>query len=210
MLQQIPYFLLIKMIAEQQQRLILASSSIWRQQLLHRLGLPFEVISPDIDETRRDNEPGGVLACRLARSKAEKIAGARSNAVVIGCDQVADVDGRILGKPGTAARAREQLKLQSGKSVIFHTGLCVCAPNFAEPRMHLEAVTTRFRNLSDIEIARYVAAEDVTATAGSLKSEGLGITLVAAIESSDPSALVGLPLIGLCKLLAEAGIALLP
>lgn len=187
---------------------ILASSSIWRYQLLRQLGLCFEAISPDIDETARDGEAGDGLACRLARTKADTIAADRPDAVVIGCDQVADVNGRILGKPGTAARAREQLQLQSGQAVVFHTGLCVCAPDFAEPRLHLETVTTRFRELSDAEIARYVAAEDVTATAGSLKSEGLGITLVSAIESKDPSALVGLPLIGLRRLLAEAGIAL--
>ncbi|WP_109994372.1 nucleoside triphosphate pyrophosphatase [Salinisphaera sp. LB1] len=187
---------------------ILASSSVWRRQLLQQIGLPFEATSPDVDETAHAGEPGDALACRLARAKAEKVAADWPEAVVIGSDQVADVDGYILGKPGTAARAREQLRWQSGKRVVFHTGLCVCAPAFAEPRLHLETVTTRFRELDDAEIARYVAAEDVTATAGSLKSEGLGITLVAAIESSDPSALVGLPLIGLRRLLAEAGLAL--
>lgn len=187
---------------------ILASSSVWRRQLLRQIGLHFEATSPDIDETAHDGEASETLACRLAQTKAEKVAVDWPDAIVIGCDQVADVEGRILGKPGTAARAREQLKLQSGKTVVFHTGLCVCAPAFAEPRLHLESVTTRFRDLDDAEIARYVAAEDVTATAGSLKSEGLGITLVAAIESKDPSALVGLPLIGLRRLLAEAGVAL--
>lgn len=187
---------------------ILASSSVWRRQLLRQIGLHFEATSPDIDESAHEDEASDALACRLARMKAEKIAADWPDAVVIGSDQVADVEGRILGKPGTAARAREQLRMQSGKSVVFHTGLCVCAPAFAEPRVHLETVTTRFRDLDDDEIARYVAAEDVTATAGSLKSEGLGITLVSAIESKDPSALVGLPLIGLRRLLADAGIAL--
>lgn len=187
---------------------ILASSSVWRRQLLHQINLCFETISPDVDERPGDGEASDALACRLARAKAEKIAADRPQAVVIGSDQVAGVDGRILGKAGTATRAREQLKLQSGKVVVFHTGLCVCAPAFTEPRLHLETVTTRFRELSDAEIDRYVAAEDVTATAGSLKSEGLGITLVSAIESQDPSALVGLPLIALRGLLAEAGIAL--
>lgn len=187
---------------------ILASSSIWRQQLLRRIGLPFEAISPDIDESPRPGEASDALACRLARSKADKVAANQPQAVVIGCDQVANVGGRLLGKPGSAARAREQLRLQSGRSVVFHTGLCVCAPGLAGPRLHLETVTTRFRALDDAEIARYVEAEDVTATAGSLKAEGLGITLVEAIESNDPSALIGLPLIGLRRLLAEAGIAL--
>lgn len=187
---------------------ILASSSVWRQQLLRQIGLAFEAISPDIDETAGNGESGDALARRLAQAKAEKIAADRPDAIVIGSDQVADVEGRILGKPGTPARAREQLKLQSGKTVHFHTALCVCAPAFAEPRLHLETVVTRFRDLSDDEIARYVEAEDVTATAGSLKSEGLGITLVSAIESHDPSALIGLPLIALRTLLADAGRAL--
>lgn len=188
--------------------IILASSSVWRRQLLRQINLRFEATSPDIDETAAAGESGDALATRLAQTKAEKVAADWPEAIVIGCDQVADVDGWILGKPGTRARAREQLRLQSGKAVIFHTGLCVCAPNFDAPRLHLETVTTRFRDLDDAEIDRYVAAEDVTATAGSLKSEGLGITLVSAIESKDPSALVGLPLIGLRSLLAEAGVAL--
>lgn len=191
-----------------QPSVILASSSVWRRQLLRQIGLSFKATSPDIDETPHPGETGDALACRLAQTKAEKVAADWPGAVVIGSDQVADVEGDILGKPGTAARAREQLKQQSGKRVVFHTGLCVCAPGFAAPRLHLETVTTQFRELDDAEIARYVAAEDVTTTAGSLKSEGLGITLVAAIESKDPSALVGLPLIGLRRLLAEAGIAL--
>ncbi|WP_423820904.1 nucleoside triphosphate pyrophosphatase [Salinisphaera sp. SPP-AMP-43] len=188
--------------------IILASSSVWRRQLLRQINLRFEATSPDIDESATEGEASHALACRLAQTKAEKVAQAWPEAIVIGCDQVADVDGRILGKPGTHARAREQLRLQSGKTVVFHTGLCVCAPNFKAPRLHLETVTTHFRDLDDAEIARYVAAEDVTATAGSLKSEGLGITLVSAIESKDPSALVGLPLIGLRSLLADAGVAL--
>lgn len=187
---------------------ILASSSVWRRQLLQQIGLRFEATSPDVDETAHKDEASDALACRLAQAKAKKVAASHPDAIVIGSDQVADVDGLVLGKPGTAARAREQLKRQSGKTVLFHTGLCVCAPAFDAPRLHLETVTTHFRELCDDEIARYVAAEDVTATAGSLKSEGLGITLVSAIESKDPSALVGLPLIGLRALLAEAGLDL--
>lgn len=175
---------------------------------MQQLALDFKAISPHIDETPRANETGAQLACRLAQAKAQKLFVDHPDAVIIGSDQVADVEGQIVGKPGTPARAREQLRQQSGKVVIFHTGLCVCAPKFSEPRLHLEQVTTRFRSLTDDEIDRYVAAEDVTATAGSLKSEGLGITLVSAIESRDPSALIGLPLIGLRRLLAEAGIEL--
>lgn len=188
--------------------IILASSSPWRRQLLRQLQIRFEATSPDVDETPRDGEAPIDLARRLARTKAESIAEAWPEAVVIGADQVADVNGEILGKPGTPARAREQLRKQSGERVAFHTGLCVCAPSLSEPLMTVETVTTQFRALTDEQIARYVAAEDVTATAGSIKSEGLGITLVESIESRDPSALVGLPLIALRTFLEQAGVAL--
>ncbi|GAB3685917.1 Maf family protein [Salinisphaera aquimarina] len=186
--------------------LILASSSPWRRQLLRQFQIRFEATSPEIDETPRPGEAPIDLARRLAQTKAQSIAQAWPEAVVIGADQVADVAGEILGKPGTIAHAKEQLRKQSGQSVAFHSGLCVCGPNLAGPLVTVETVTTRFRELSDAEIDRYVAAEDVTATAGSIKSEGLGITLVESIESRDPSALVGLPLITLRRFLAEAGI----
>ncbi len=188
--------------------IILASSSPWRRQLLAQLQIRFEATSPDIDETPHPDEAPVDLARRLAQTKAESIAQAWPEAVVIGSDQVADVNGEILGKPGTPARARAQLRKQSGQNVAFHTGLCVCAPGFSEPLITVDTVTTRFRELSDAQIARYVAAEDVTATAGSIKSEGLGITLVESIESTDPSALVGLPLIALRRFLEQAGVAL--
>ena len=186
--------------------IILASSSPWRRELLTRLGLEFEAISPDIDESARANEAPTALAERLAIGKARRIFDDRPEAIVIGSDQVADVEGDILGKPGTPEKARAQLRHQSGKTVYFHTGLCVCAPVFDTPRSCVETVTTRFRELDDARIARYVELEDVTATAGSIKSEGLGISLVESIESKDPSTLVGLPLIALCRLLAEAGV----
>lgn len=192
--------------AERREPIILASSSPWRRQLLKQLGLTFETISPDVDETARSDEASVALAERLAVSKARRVAEAHPQAIVIGADQVADVNGTILGKPGTAEKARAQLRLQSGQSVLFHSGLCVCAPMFEQPRSVVETVTTRFRQLSDEQIARYVEAEDVTATAGSMKSESLGISLVEAIESHDPSALVGLPLIALCRLLEQAGV----
>ncbi|MES1925416.1 Maf family nucleotide pyrophosphatase [Salinisphaera sp. T31B1] len=188
--------------------LILASSSPWRRQLLRQLQVRFEATSPDIDESPRDGEAPIELARRLAQTKAESIAEAWPEAIVIGADQVADVDGEILGKPGTAERARAQLRKQSGRTVAFHSGLCVCAPRLTGPLITVETVTTRFRELSDAQIARYVEAEDVTATAGSIKSEGLGITLVESIESRDPSALVGLPLIALRGFLEQAGLAL--
>lgn len=194
--------------AERPAPIVLASSSPFRRQLLEQLGLVFEAISPDVDETAHAGESPKALAERLAVTKARHIANTRPEAIVIGADQVADVDGTILGKPGNRDNARAQLRRQSGRTVLFHSGLCVCAPAFDQPESVVETVTTRFRELSDAQIARYVEAEDVTATAGSIKSEGLGITLVEAIESSDPSALIGLPLIALRRLLEQAGIGL--
>lgn len=187
--------------------LILASSSPWRRQLLRQLGVRFEATAPKVDETALPGEPPVDLAQRLARAKAEHVASMWPEAIVIGSDQVADVDGTILGKPGSRARAIEQLHQQSGRTVYFHTGLCVCAPNLDTSLLTVETVTTTFRELGDDEIRRYVAAEDVTATAGSIKSEGLGIALVESIQSRDPSTLVGLPLITLRGFLARAGIA---
>jgi len=189
-------------------RLILASSSPWRRQSLRQLGVTFDATSPDVDETPHAGEVPRSLAQRLARTKAESIAAQAPDAIVIGADQVADVDGQPVGKPGTIDRARQQLKQQSGRAVAFHSGLCLCAPAFDEPRVTVVTVTTRFRALSDDEIERYLAAEDVTGTAGSMKSEGLGITLAESIESDDPSALIGLPLIMLRRFLAAAGLAL--
>lgn len=184
---------------------ILASSSPWRRQLLERLDVAFETISPNVDESARPSEPSEALARRLAQLKAECIADYHTQAVVIGSDQVAEVNGAILGKPGSPQRAMEQLRLQSGQTVHFHTGLCVLAPTMEGPRLHVETVTTHFRDLSDDAIRRYVDAEDVTATAGSMKAEGLGISLASRIDSRDPSALIGLPLIALCRMLREAG-----
>ena len=152
-------------------------------------------------------EPPIDLARRLARAKSERLASMWPEAIVIGSDQVADVNGTILGKPGSRDRAIEQLQQQSGQTVYFHTGLCVCAPGLDTPLLTVETVTTTFRELGDDEIRRYVAAEDVTATAGSIKSEGLGIALVESIQSRDPSTLVGLPLIALRHFLARVGIA---
>lgn len=188
--------------------LILASSSPWRRQLLERLNMPFEVISPDVDESAQAGEASAALARRLAQLKAKRVASTRPDAAVIGSDQVADVNGVILGKPGSVQRAMEQLRMQSGQTVHFHTGLCVIAPGLETPRLHVETVTTHFRELSDDAIRRYAEAEDVTATAGSMKAEGLGITLASSIDSHDPTALIGLPLIALCDMLRAAGFEL--
>ncbi len=188
--------------------LILASSSRGRRESLRRLGIKFDATSPDIDETPLTDENAPDLVRRLARLKAEHVFSTWPKAIVIGADQVADLAGEILGKPGNKHNAIEQLQRQSGRTVVFHTGLCVCAPTLAAPRVAIDTVTTRFRTPTDDEISRYVDSEDVTATAGSIKSEGRGITLVEAIESRDPTSLIGLPLIALRRLLAEAGLPL--
>jgi len=187
-------------------RLILASSSPFRRMLLERLALDFEALSPDIDETAAANEQARDLVQRLAREKCLAIARQHPGAIVIGSDQVADLDGAIIGKPGNRENAIAQLLNQAGRTVFFHTGVCVKPPGDADPLQALVTVTTRFRRLTRSEIERYVDAEDVTGTAGSIKSEGLGITLVEAIESDDPTALIGLPLIRLREMLARAGL----
>lgn len=188
--------------------LILASSSRFRRQLLTRLGVAFSSVSPDIDETAGADESAVALVRRLARDKAAHVAADHADALVIGSDQVANLDGDIIGKPGDRATAIRQLQQQSGRVVTFHTGLCLYAPGQPEPAVTTDTVVTRFRTLTTGEIERYVDGEDVTQTAGSIKSEGLGITLLEAVESNDPSTLIGLPLIALRAMLADAGVAL--
>src|SRR5699024_12676149 len=181
-----------------------AASSRFRRQLLSRLGVAFTCIAPDIDETPLAGESAPELVQRLARGKAEHVAADNQDALVIGSDQVADLDGHIIGKPGSRERAIRQLQQQSGRVVTFHTGLCLCAPSQAQPAVTTNPVSTRFRRLTATEIECYVDHEDVTQTAGSIKSEGLGISLLEAIDSNDPTALIGLPLIALRRLLADA------
>lgn len=188
--------------------LILASSSPFRRQLLTRLGVAYSAESPDIDETPAPGETALALVRRLARDKAAHVAAQHDTALVIGADQVADLDDRIIGKPGDRGTAIEQLQEQSGRVVTFHTGLCLFAPDQSEPAVATDTVITRFRTLTRGEIERYVDSEDVTATAGSIKAEGLGITLLEAVESSDPTSLIGLPLIALRRMLADVGVAL--
>lgn len=184
--------------------LILASTSRYRQELLGRLTLPFETARPETDETPLRGETPEVLALRLAEAKARAIATRRPDACVIGSDQVAEVDGEPLGKPGHRDGALTQLARMSGREVRFRTGLCVVAPD-GTVRTWLDTTTVRFRVLQPDEIERYVDAERPFDCAGSFKSEGLGIGLFDAIESSDPTALVGLPLIATARLLREAG-----
>jgi len=187
--------------------LILASSSRYRAELLERLGLAFTSSSPDIDETPAAGESPEALVQRLARGKAEAVARAHRDAVVIGSDQVAVCSGRVLGKPGTEERAREQLAFVSGRQVDFLTGLCVLDAGHAQQAVVPTRV--RFRDLDAAEIADYVARERPLDCAGACKSEGLGIALLASLTSDDPTALVGLPLIELCRMLEACGIRLL-
>ena len=188
--------------------LVLGSTSRYRSELLSRLGLPFTVDAPQVDETPRPGETPRALAWRLAEAKAREVARRHPTAIVIGADQVADLDGEPLGKPGTHERARAQLQRMRGRSVIFQTALSVAcaATDFAQTE--LAAVEVRFRALSDDEIERYLRAEQPYDCAGSAKSEGLGITLLDAIHNDDPTALVGLPLIRTARLLRAAGLTL--
>jgi len=186
-------------------RLILASTSPYRRALLERLGLPFEVLPPAVDETPLPSESPERLALRLACAKAEVVAGADRQAVVIGSDQVAALGGAVLGKPGTAARAREQLAAASAGAVVFHTAVALARPGRALAS-HTDRTEVRFRTLSPLDIERYVALDQPFDCAGSFRSEGLGIALLESIVSEDPSALVGLPLIWLAAALKDAGL----
>ncbi|HEY5804789.1 MAG TPA: Maf family nucleotide pyrophosphatase [Lysobacter sp.] len=187
--------------------LILASTSVYRRELLSRLRLPFETARPDSDETPLPGEAPADLAARLAQAKASAVAALHPGAWVIGSDQVAEFDGRPLGKPGGREAAIAQLAAMSGHSVRFHTGVCLMQAGRA-PLLEQDLTVVEFRDLDASQIARYVDAEQPFDCAGSFKSEGLGISLFEAIESRDPTALVGLPLIATARLLRQAGFAL--
>ena len=188
--------------------LMLASTSRYRRELLERLRLPFDVARPDVDETALAGESPRELSIRLAEAKARAVAELQADdAWVIGSDQVAEVEGRALGKPGGRAAAIAQLDSMSGRIVRFHTALCLAHADgrtFAD----IDLTEVHFRALTDAEIERYVDAEQPFDCAGSFKSEGLGIALFERIDNRDPSALVGLPLIATCMLLRKAGFAL--
>jgi septum formation protein len=188
---------------------ILGSTSRYRKELLSRLRIPFEVCAPHIDETPLPGEAPKELALRLALAKALAVAKQNPNAVVIGSDQVADLDGTPLGKPGNHANAVLQLQKMRGKTVVFQTALSVVCLANRYQRTDLAAVSVRFRDLTDPEIEAYLRAEEPYDCAGSAKSEGLGIVLLDAIDNDDPTALVGLPLIRTCQMLREAGVTLL-
>lgn len=186
--------------------LILGSTSRYRRELLERLRIPFEVRSPDIDESPLPGEAPAALASRLALAKAQAVAARHPGAVVIGSDQVADLDGQPVGKPGSHERAVEQLRAMSGRSVVFQTAVAVVRRDSGFAGSALVPVTVRFRSLGEAEIERYLRIEQPYDCAGSAKSETLGIALLEAIESNDPTALVGLPLIKTCELLRAAGL----
>jgi septum formation protein len=189
--------------------LILGSTSRYRRELLERLHLPFEVQAPQVDETPLPGEPPETLARRLALAKARAVAARHPQAVVIGSDQVADLAGEPLGKPGTHARAVEQLQRMRGRTVIFQTALSVVCQASGFEMSDLAAVQVRFRALTDAEIETYLRLEEPYDCAGSAKSEGLGIALLESIDNDDPTALVGLPLIRTARLLRAAGLPLL-
>ncbi|HEY4957820.1 MAG TPA: Maf family nucleotide pyrophosphatase [Caldimonas sp.] len=187
-------------------RLILASTSRYRRELLERLRLPFDVHAPAVDELPHEGERPAAIAVRLALAKAEAVADGNAEAVIIGSDQVADLDGRAIGKPGDHERAIAQLRAMRGRTVIFQTAVAVVCRASGFRAAELVPVTVRFRDLSDVEIERYLRAEKPYDCAGSAKIETLGIALLESVESNDPTALIGLPLIHTCALLRRAGI----
>lgn len=189
-------------------QLVLASSSPYRRDLLGRLGLAFDAWAPEVDESPRAGEVPRATAERLARAKSEAGAARFPQAWIIGSDQVADVDGRAIGKPGSLANARRQLADLAGRTVLFHTALCVAHGTLG--RRHERVVTTEvvFRRLTTDEIDRYLAREPAFDCAGSAKSEGLGIALLERLTADDPTALVGLPLVALAAILRAEGYAI--
>lgn len=195
--------------SNKQRQVILGSTSAYRRELMNRLRIPFDVQAPNVDETANSGESPLQLAQRLALAKARAVAKKFPEAVVIGSDQVADLDGLALGKPGNFERATMQLRQMRGKTVIFHTALAVVCHDSGFVAQDCASVNVVFRDLSDVEITAYLLAETPYDCAGSAKSEGLGIAILASIDSDDPTALVGLPLIRTCNMLRDAGIKLL-
>jgi septum formation protein len=189
--------------------LILGSTSRYRAELLARLRIPFSTAPPHVDETPMQGELPRALALRLALAKAHAVAALHPDAVVIGSDQVADLNGACLGKPGNFERAVQQLQAMRGQTVIFQTALAVVCKATGFEQVDIAAVSVVFRHLTDAEITAYLLAEEPYDCAGSAKSEGLGIALLERINSDDPTALVGLPLIRTVRMIAAAGIRIL-
>jgi septum formation protein len=190
------------------QPLVLASTSPYRRELLHRLGIPFAIANPGVDEAALPAETPVDTAQRLAEAKARAVRVEHPRALIIGSDQVAYADGRVFGKPGNRERAMEQLRALRGRSVTFHTALCLF--NAASGRVQLEGVPVevRFRHLADDELGRYLDREPAFNCAGSARYEGLGISLLEYLRGDDPNALIGLPLIALCRMLRNEGLSL--
>lgn len=192
-----------------QRKLILGSTSAYRRELLQRLRLSFEAVAPRVDKTPQPGEHPADLARRLALAKARDVAARHPDAIVIGSDQVADLEGEPLGKPGAHERAVAQLQKMRGRTVIFQTAVAVVCLESGFEQLDLAPVRVQFRNYSDEEIENYLRAEQPYDCAGSAKSEGLGIAMLDRIDNDDPSALVGLPLIRTARMLREAGLKLL-
>ena len=191
-------------------RLILASSSVYRRELLSRLQFDFESIAPELDESPAPGESPEQTALRLAQQKAEVIAKSQPEAIIIGSDQVATLDGLQIGKPGNHEAALAQLQLMRGRDVAFHTALCVLdnRQQAAFPLQIRDVCTmVRFRDLSDVELEAYLRIEQPYDCAGSAKNEGLGIAIIESIKSDDPTALTGLPLIALTSMLRNTGLS---
>ncbi|HRE15703.1 MAG TPA: Maf family nucleotide pyrophosphatase [Rhodocyclaceae bacterium] len=189
--------------------LVLASTSPYRRELLSRLGLPFVVENPGTDESPLPGEAPEAMALRLSEAKARALAASHPDALIIGSDQVAVMDGRIFGKPGTHERAVAQLRALSGQTVNFFTGVCLLDTRSGHTQVCGVPTLVGFRDLSDSEIENYLQREQPYNCAGAAKSEGLGIALLTRMEGSDPNALIGLPLIALCEMLRKAGVQLL-
>lgn len=188
---------------------VLGSTSRYRRELLSRLHLPFEIVAPDVDETPRWSETPRELALRLALAKAKVVAARHPEAVVIGSDQVADLAGQALGKPGAHPYAVKQLQQMRGQTVVFQTALAVVCMATGFEQVDLASVRVKFRDLTDAEIENYLQIEKPYDCAGSAKSEGLGIALLESIDNDDPTALIGLPLIRTARMLRAAGVKLL-
>ena len=187
-------------------KLLLASSSTYRRELLDRLGVAFACKSPDVDETRQPGESAETLVVRLAQMKAKALSHEFHNHLIIGSDQVACVTGTVLGKPGTAAKACEQLAMLSGQTVHFYTGLALLNPETNRLQSAMDTTDVVFRDLTTDEIEAYVEREQPLDCAGSFKSEGLGVALFQRIATYDPAALIGLPLVKLCEMLRAEGL----
>jgi septum formation protein len=194
------------MLEKTTKKLVLGSTSRYRRELLARLRIPFEVMAPDVDEAPLAGEPPSATALRLAQAKARAVAGRCDDALVIGSDQVADCDGRAVSKPGNRANAERELRALSGRSIVFHTGVALVDARSGRCRSELVDVTSVFRNLTDREIASYLDREKPWDCAGAVRSEAMGIALFERISADDPTALIGLPLIALTRMLRAEGL----